>query len=75
MGRDTSAKDTNLEKQNAEQMNTIATLQNELEKKNDPNAKPIVIQKGSQLHPKYQRNKIKIAATLPKEPEQNKSKK
>ena len=67
MGRDNSSDNSNLEKQNAEQANTIATLQNEKKKNEDPNAKPLVIQKGSQLHPKYQRNKIKIAATLPKE--------
>jgi len=76
MGRnDNSSDNSNLEKQNANQANTIATLENELEKKSDPNGKPIVIQKGSQLHPKYQRNKIKITATLPKETPKDKPKK
>lgn len=64
MDKDNSSKD--LEKTNAEQANTIATLKNEAKKNQDPNAGPKIIQKGSQLHPKYQRNNKKIAATLPK---------
>ena len=64
---DNSSDNSNLAKQNSELENTVATLQNELKKKGDPNAGPKVIQKGTQLHPKYQRNKTKVAATLPKE--------
>lgn len=46
--------------------NTIETQRVESEKKGDPNAKPRVIRRGDQKHPKYQRNKIQIAATIPK---------
>ncbi len=62
--KDNSSKD--LEKTNADQANKIATLENELKKKEDPNAGPKIIQKGSQIHPKYQKNDKKIAATIPK---------
>lgn len=61
-----SSKEKDLKKTNAEQENTIAVLENELKKKEDPNAGPKIIQKGSQVHPKYQRNNQKIAATIPK---------
>ena len=68
MGKDdNSSKDKNLEKTNAEQKNTIATLENELKKTEDPNAGPKVIQKGAQVHPKYEKNNKKIAATIQKE--------
>ena len=62
-----SSKDKDLEKSNAEQKNTIATLENELKKTEDPNAGPKVIQKGAQVHPKYEKNTKKIAATIQKE--------
>ncbi len=64
MNKDNSSKD--LEKTNSEQANKIATLENEIKKTQDPNAGPKIIQKGAQVHPKYQRNNKKIAATLPK---------
>ena len=48
------------------QANEIETLKNEVAKNNDPNAKPRTITKGDQVHPKYQKNNTKIAATLPK---------
>jgi len=67
MGKDNdSSKDNELQKTNADQANTIATLENEVKKLNDPNSGPRIIQKGAQLHPKYQKNSKKIAATLPK---------
>jgi len=67
MGKDDdSSKDKDLVKKNAEQENTIATLENEIKKNEDPNAGPKIIQKGAQTHPKYQRNNKKIAATIPK---------
>lgn len=50
-----------------EQENKITTLEKELEKSTDPNAKPRVIQKGNQVHPKYQKNNKTISATIPKE--------
>lgn len=65
MGRDDNSS-KNLEKTNSEQANEIATLKNEIKKHEDPNAGPKIIQKGAQLHPKYQRNNVKIAATIPK---------
>lgn len=65
MGRDDNSS-KNLEKINSEQANKIATLENEIKKTQDPNAGPKIIQKGAQLHPKYQRNNVKIAATIPK---------
>lgn len=65
MGKDDNSS-KNLERTTAEQANKIATLENELKKTQDPNAGPKIIQKGAQLHPKYQRNNKKIAATLPK---------
>ena len=55
-----------IENQLNEQANTIARLENEIRKQGDPNATPKIIQKGSQVHPKYQRNNNKIAATIPK---------
>jgi len=65
--KDDSSKDKDLEKTNAEQANTIAALKNEVKKSEDPNAGPKIIQKGTQVHPKYQKNNIKIPATIPKE--------
>ena len=64
MGKDNSS--DNLEKTNADQANTIARLENEVKKKGDPNAGPKIIQKGDQLHPKYQKNKKQIPATISK---------
>ena len=58
-----------LQKTSDNQANTIATLKNEIKKLGDSNASPRIIQRGNQVHPKYQKNKIKVAATLPKEPE------
>ncbi len=46
--------------------NTIATQKNELDKLGDPNAEPRIIRRGNQKHPKYEKNTIKVAATLPK---------
>ena len=67
MDKDNSSKKiSELEKASQNQTNTIAKLENEIKKLNDPNAEPRIIQKGSQRHPKYQRNNKKIAATLPK---------
>ena len=63
---DVSSNNSKLERKNAEQANKIATLENEVKKNSDPNAGPKIIQKGAQLHPKYQRNNKKIAATIPK---------
>jgi len=62
-----SSKNKDLEKTNVEQENTIATLKNELKKTEDPNAGPKVIQKGYQVHPKYEKNTKKIPATIQKE--------
>ena len=58
-----------LQKTSDNQANTIARLENDLKKLSDSNASPRIIQRGNQVHPKYQKNKIKVAATLPKEPE------
>lgn len=58
-----------LQKTSDNQANTIARLENDLKKLGDSNASPRIIQRGNQVHPKYQKNKIKVAATLPKEPE------
>ena len=60
---ETKTKDSDIVQKQA---NEIETLKNEVAKKNDPNAKPRTITKGDQVHPKYQKNNIKIAATLPK---------
>jgi len=67
MGKENSSDDSDLKKTNAEQANTIATLENEKKKLDDPNAGPRIIQKGNQAHPKYQKNKKQIPATIPKE--------
>ncbi len=64
MGKENSS--DKLEKKNAEQANKIATLENEAKKNADPNEGPKVIQKGNQIHPKYQKNNKTILATLPK---------
>ncbi len=63
---DSSKKITELEKTSQDQTNTIAKLENEIKKLNDPNAEPRIIQKGKQLHPKYVKNNTVVAATLPK---------
>jgi hypothetical protein len=69
---DSSKKITELQKTSESQANTIARLENEIKKLGDVNSSPRIIQKGKQKHPKYQRNKKTIAATLPKEePEKN----
>lgn len=64
---DSSKKIAELEKAAYNQANTIAKLENEIKKLGDPNAEPRIIQKGKQVHPKYQKNTKTIAATLPKE--------
>lgn len=69
MGKDDSSKIKDLEKTSEDQANTIAKLENEIKQVSDPNKSPKIIQKGAQLHPKYQRNKIQISATIPKETE------
>jgi len=56
-----------LKKTTEAQANEITFLKNEIKKLGDPNAEPRIIQRGNQVHPKYERNKIKIPATLPKE--------
>ena len=63
MGKDNSKVEQS-QKTIDEQANTIAKLKNEVKKLGDPNAGPRIIQKGNQVHPKYQRNKIKVAATI-----------
>lgn len=68
MGEDNSSKKiSELEKTSADQANTIAKLENEIKKIGDPNKTPKIIQRGNQVHPKYEKNKITVAATLPKE--------
>lgn len=64
--KDSSEKIKQLEKTAEDQANTIAKLENEIKKLGDPNKNPKIIQKGSQVHPKYQKNKNKISATIPK---------
>jgi len=64
MGKDKTKKNSSDEVQ--ELKNENETLKNEVAKKKDPNAKPRTITKGDQVHPKYRKNTIKIAATLPK---------
>lgn len=46
--------------------NENATLKDEAAKTKDPNAKPRTIKKGNQVHPHYQKNNKRIAATIPK---------
>lgn len=65
--KDNSSEIAELQKTAEDQANTIAKLENEIKQLGDPNKTPKIIQKGNQKHPKYQRNDIKIAATLPKE--------
>ena len=65
-GKDNSSEIEELQKTAEGQANTIAKLENEIKQLGDPNKTPKIIQKGSQKHPKYQRNKIQIPATLPK---------
>jgi len=67
MAKGDSSKIDELEKTAETQANTIAKLENEIQKLGDPNKTPKIIQKGTQKHPKYQRNKIQVAATIPKE--------
>ena len=69
MGKDkhNSSEIEELQKTAEQQANTIAKLENEIKQLGDPNKTPKIIQKGSQKHPKYQRNKIQVTATLPKE--------
>ena len=64
MGKENTSEIEKLQKTSENQANTIATLKNEIKKLGDPNAEPKIIQKGNQVHPKYQRNKIKVAATI-----------
>jgi len=62
--KDSSNKIEELQKTAETQANTIAKLENEIKKISDPNKDPRIIQKGKQTHPKYQRNKEKIPATI-----------
>lgn len=55
-----------LQKTSDNQANTIAKLENDIKKLGDSNASPRIIQRGNQVHPKYQKNTTKVAATLPK---------
>ena len=73
--KDSSKKILELEKANSDNQNTIARLENDIKKLGDSNASPRIIQKGNQKHPKYQRNKKTIAATIPKEEPEKKPKK
>lgn len=73
--KDSSKKIADLQKANSDNQNTIARLENDIKKLGDSNATPRIIQKGNQRHPKYQRNKKTIAATIPKEEPKEKSKK
>ncbi len=66
MAKDDDSKIKQLQKTTEQQANTIARLENDIKKLGDTNASPRIIQKGNQVHPKYERNKIKIAATIPK---------
>lgn len=73
---DSSKKIEGLEKTSSDQANTIAKLENEIKKLSDPNKTPKIIQRGNQVHPKYQKNTETVAATLPKEvPEEKPTKK
>jgi len=65
--KDNSSQITELQKTAEDQANTIAKLENEIKQLGDPNKTPKIIQKGSQVHPKYVRNDKKIPATIPKE--------
>ena len=65
--KDNSSKIKDLEKTTEDQANTIAKLENEIKQVSDPNKTPKIIQKGTQKHPKYQRNKTQISATIAKE--------
>lgn len=73
--KDSSKKIADLEKSNSDNQNTIARLENDIKKLGDTNANPRIIQKGNQRHPKYQRNKKTVPATIPKEEPKEKSKK
>ena len=67
-----------LQKQIDEQSNTIARLENDLKKLGDSNATPRIIQRGNQVHPKYEKNSKKVAATLqiaPEKPNKKQTKK
>ena len=74
MGTENTSELKTLQRTSENQANTIARLENDLKKLGDSNASPRIIQRGNQLHPKYQKNTIKVAATLPKEPEKPKKK-
>ena len=72
--KDNSSEITDLQKTSQDQANTIAKLENEIKQLSDPNKTPKIIQKGTQVHPKYIKNDTKIAATIPKENPQPKEK-
>jgi hypothetical protein len=69
MAGENNSKLETLQKKSEEQANTIARLENDIKKLGDSNSSPRIIQRGNQLHPKYEKNTIKVAATLPKAPE------
>ncbi len=73
-GEDNSKLET-LQKTSENQANTIARLENDIEKLGDANAAPRIIQRGNQIHPKYRKNSIKVAATIPKKPIKKQDKK
>ncbi len=77
MGKDddSSKKIEELEKTSSEQANTIARLENEIKKLGDVNATPRIIQKGKQVHPRFESNNIKTPATIPREKPVKESKK
>ena len=66
MAKDTSETKGNDSDKIQKLKNENETLKNEVAKNKDPNAKPRTITKGDQVHPVYQKNNIKIPATLPK---------
>ena len=67
MDKENSSDLETLQKTSDDQANTIATLGNEIKKLGDSNASPRIIQRGNQLHPKYEKNNKKTIAILPKE--------
>ena len=73
--KENSSKNFDLAKKVEDQANTIARLENDIKKLGDVNASPRIIQRGNQTHPHFEKNNIKIAATLPKEKPEQKLKK
>lgn len=53
-----------LEKKLSSLENTVETQKHEIEKLSDPASSPRVIQRGNQVHPVYQRNKIQVSPVM-----------